>query len=95
MREAMEVFAGILGAIAGLAIAVWGLWCTWVAFAGGTFPIPFVVWESPGDFWLGLLFLFVVTPILTGIASQIFVWIFGIFFFIVGILSPESRSSAQ
>lgn len=77
-EEIGEAIGSITGFIGAAVIGIWGLWCTWIAFAGGTFPIPFVTWESPGNFWLGLLFLFIVTPVLTAIGSQVFALAIGL-----------------
>jgi hypothetical protein len=65
-----KIFAFIGGVVTGL----WGLWCTVIAFFGGHFPIPFVDWSTSGNVFLGLLFLFIVTPLLTGLVSQLFNW---------------------
>lgn len=72
-----EAVGTVVGFTGGALIAAWGLWCTIVAFVGGPLPIPLVSWESPGGFWIGLLFLFVITPVATAIGSQLFVWIIG------------------
>lgn len=71
----MDSAAKVLGAIGGFATGVWGLWCTWVAFFGGTFPIPFINWTTTGDVVQGLLFLFIVTPILTWLVGSILGWL--------------------
>jgi hypothetical protein len=92
MKDGLMVVAQVIGAIVAFAIGAWGLWCTWVAFFGGTIPLPLVAWESPGSFWLGLLFLFVVTPITTAVASQLFLWIFGSFFYVISLLTPSSSN---
>lgn len=95
MKDVAMTAAQILGALSGLIIGAWGLWCTWVAFFGGTLPIPFVVWESPGDFWLGLLFLFVITPVLTAIASQLLVWILGAILLVASSIANSSSSTER
>ena len=58
-----------------IVVGAWGLWCTWVAFTGGVMPVPFVKWNVEGGIGQGLLFLFVITPVLTGIATQLLIWI--------------------
>lgn len=49
---------GIVAAIAGL----WGLWCTVIAFIGGTMPLLGI--ETDGGLVPGLLMLFIGEPIL-------------------------------
>jgi hypothetical protein len=73
-RSTFDVVSTIIVVLVSVVIGIWGLWCTWIAFAGGTFPIPFFVWTTSGGFWMGLLFLFIVTPLLTGLAYQVFHW---------------------
>lgn len=88
----MDSAAKVLGAIGGFATGVWGLWCTWVAFFGGTFPIPFINWTTSGDIVQGLLFLFIVTPILTGLVSQIFVWLVGGILVLISLATGKRES---
>jgi hypothetical protein len=78
VRDAIGGFTTVVAALGGFATAIWGLWCTWVAFFGGTFPIPFIHWTTSGGIVLGLVFLFIVTPILTGLIAQILTWLLGI-----------------
>lgn len=73
-HSVFDAISTVIAALVSAVIGIWGLWCTWIAFAGGTFPIPFSAWTTPGGFWLGLLFLFIVTPVLTGIAYQVANW---------------------
>ncbi len=77
-EEIGEVIGTIVGVVGAISIGLWGLWCTWTAFFGGTLPIPFVDWQTQGNVWLGLVFLFIITPLLTAIGSQLFIWIIGI-----------------
>lgn len=46
--------------------SVWLIWCTFVAFTGGTLPL--VGWEIGGGFFFGLLWLFVIDPIAMTVA---------------------------
>jgi hypothetical protein len=56
----------ILAVVLGLATAVWITWCTVIAFIGGTMPI--IGWEVDGGIGFGLLFLFIIEPILLTLA---------------------------
>ncbi|TFB75450.1 hypothetical protein E3O06_06420 [Cryobacterium glaciale] len=75
--EWLTAIVQILGTLVGIGVGLWGLWCTWIAFFGGTLPIPFVDWTTSGGIGLGLLFLLVVTPVLTALVSQLFIWVLG------------------
>lgn len=44
------------------AFGLFGLWCTVIAFVGGTIPI--IGWELSGGLLSGLLWLFIADPIL-------------------------------
>jgi len=76
----MIIAARVVGAVGGTLTAFWALWCDWIAFFGGTFPIPFINWSTPGGFWQGLVFLVVVDPILVGLVSWVLVWIVTLIF---------------
>jgi len=88
----METVVRVISVIASIVVGAWGLWCTWVAFFGGTFPIPFTNWTTSGGILLGLLFLFIVTPVLTAIASQIFIWIFSGILLLISLATPKQES---
>jgi len=48
-------------AIAAVAVGLFSLWCTVIAFVGGT--IPLFGWEMDGGIGTGLLWLFIIDPI--------------------------------
>jgi hypothetical protein len=48
-----------------LASGIFALWCTIIAFAGGTLPL--LGWKMAGGIGAGLVWLFIVDPILIGI----------------------------
>lgn len=51
-----------LAALTALAVGAYSLWCTWIAFAGGTMPL--LGWEVSGGIGTGLFWLFIVDPII-------------------------------
>lgn len=57
-----SALVGVVAVVAGL----WGLWCTVIAFTGGTMPILGV--QTDGGVGTGLLMLFFGTPILMTLA---------------------------
>lgn len=59
------------------AVVAWDIWAIIVAFAGGWLPVPWV-WYTEGGFWFGMLWLFVIAPVLTTIAGTLFSWIIGL-----------------
>lgn len=56
-----------------LALNGWGLWCTYIAFAGGKLPLLPVV--LPGGIGSGLLFLLIGEPILMGLGNFVGEWV--------------------
>lgn len=74
-REMPGWFTGLVG-FAAFAAAMWGLWCTVIAFMGGVLPIPFVEIEVSGGVVTGLLMLFVGEPILVTVTYWVFMLVF-------------------
>lgn len=60
-RELPDWFGGLVGVTAALA-GLWGLWCTVIAFVGGTMPLLGI--QVDGSIVGGLLMLFIGEPIL-------------------------------
>lgn len=60
-------WVGVLVVLTALASQAWGLWCTVIAFVGGTMPIIGVEVEN-GSLIGGLAMLLIGMPILLGIA---------------------------
>lgn len=65
-EEDLPTAARAVGAVSGLAVVVWATWCTVVAFVGGT--LPFLGWEMEGGIGDGLLWLFLIEPIVVTVA---------------------------
>ena len=61
--------ARVVAAFAGLATAVWATWCTVIAFIGGTMPV--LGWKVSGGLGEGLVWLFLVEPILVTVVTWI------------------------
>ena len=64
-KEAHAVSLGVCGlaTLGGLAFGAFSLWCTFIAFRGGTLPL--FGWRLEGGFLTGVLWLFVADPILS------------------------------
>ena len=60
--------------LSAVAAGVWGLWCTIVAFVGGTMPI--IGYETEGSLGLGLFMLFVGEPLLLTVAYWVSMLVF-------------------
>lgn len=71
------------------AAGIWGLWCTWVGFFGGTMPIIGV--STDGSLLLGLFMLFIGEPILLTIAY----WAFVLLFLPLALLTNAVRSRKE
>lgn len=67
----LPAFIQALAYLTGIAGALWGLWCTIVAFIGGTLPIPGLDIEMEGGIGTGLLFLFIGEPLIVSIAGPV------------------------
>lgn len=59
------------------AVVIWDIWAIVVAFAGGWLPVPWL-WYTEGGIWFGLLWLFVIAPVLTGVAATVLSWTLGL-----------------
>ncbi len=70
MGDDVPVPLQIVGAVLGIAAAVWMTWCSVIAFIGGTMPL--IGWEVEGGFGFGLLFLVVLQPIFLTLAYWAF-----------------------
>jgi len=65
-EDDLSTAARAVGAVAGLAVVVWATWCTVLAFVGGTMPI--LGWQTEGGVGEGLLWLFLIEPIVVTVA---------------------------
>ena len=72
-REQPGWLMGLVG-LSAVAAGVWGLWCTIVAFVGGTMPI--IGYETEGSLGLGLFMLFVGEPLLLTVAYWVSMLVF-------------------
>ena len=61
--------ARAVAAVAGMATAIWATWCTVIAFIGGTMPV--LGWKVSGGLGEGLVWLFLVEPILVTVVTWI------------------------
>jgi len=59
------VSKGIATIVVGAGV-IWTIWCTWVAFVGGSLPL--VGWELDGGIVFGLFWLFIVDPFVVTVA---------------------------
>ena len=66
----LPLLANIFSFILMSALAIWELWMLVIAFVGGRLPIPFVEWDIQGGIFTGLLFLFIIIPILSTVLFQ-------------------------
>ncbi|MFJ2726347.1 hypothetical protein [Streptomyces collinus] len=69
-KQEMPGWVSALGILLGLAAGVWGLWCVWIGFVGGTMPLLGIHVE--GGLLLGLLMLVVGEPLLMTVAYWVF-----------------------
>lgn len=74
MDDDSPAWPTLLVMLCSAAAGIWGLWCTWVGFFGGTMPIIGV--STEGGLLLGLFMLFIGEPILLTVAYWAFVLLF-------------------
>lgn len=77
MRHVEDIAAAVVSVaqiILGIAVAVWGIWCVVVGFAGGSFPVPWE-WHTEGSILEGLLWLVVGLPLAETIVLQAVHWL--------------------
>ena len=78
---------GLVMGIFGLATGAWLLWCTVIAFVGGHFPlIPF---QTSGGIGSGLLWLFIIDPILITVLYWIAIIAFSPLMILFGITQRD------
>ena len=61
MNDEIHPIAKALGAVTAIATGIFALWCTVIAFTGGTLPL--LGWNIDGGIGTGLVWLFVIDPI--------------------------------
>src|SRR5450830_1664301 len=69
-RFAQAVMMGV-NVLVIVAVTIWDVWATWVAFFGGVLPVPFGRLVTGGSLLLGALFVFVVSPVIFGVARLV------------------------
>jgi hypothetical protein len=74
-----------------VAFTLWDVWATWVAFFGGALPVPGGHLVTGGSLLLGALFVFVVSPLLFGLARLVTVGLSGL---ILGIVAHPAVAPA-
>lgn len=62
---------------------IWDAWATWIAFFGGSLPVPGGHLVTGGSLLLGALFVFIVSPILYGLARLVALGLSGLVMAIV------------
>lgn len=65
MDDDLHPIAKVLVTITAVATGIFALWCTVIAFTGGTLPL--LGWNMDGGVGAGLLWLFVIDPIVTAV----------------------------
>lgn len=77
MESVAKAIAIVLQVVLVGAIVIWDIWAIVVAFGGGWLPVPWP-WYTDGGVGFGLLWLFVIAPVLTGVAATVISWILGL-----------------
>jgi hypothetical protein len=88
----------VLLALNGLVIVlvtIWEVWATWVAFFGGTLPVPGGRLIVEGSLLLGALFVFVGAPVVYGIARLVTLGLSALIFMIVALPGTARRTARQ